>query len=130
MSEQAAFRDDDGSPDPTVREALASGRIQLEELAHARVLLVLLPDEAEMSMVFMVNAQGRRGLLAFTGLDSLRQWQSDARPMPVLAHEAAQVAIDEQAALVLDVLGPARTVIDGSALELLAGAKAGFVGNG
>ena len=32
----------------------------------------------------MLQAQdGRRAILAFTGLDSLRAWQLDARPVPV-----------------------------------------------
>jgi hypothetical protein len=129
MADPSAFRDDDGSADPQLRDALTSGRIELDALADARLLLVLLPDAQEMSLVFMVNADGRRGLLAFTGIDSLHLWQADARPMPVPAHEAAQIAIDEGAALVIDVLGPARTVIDGSALELLAGPTSRSVGD-
>jgi len=129
MADRSAYRDDDGSADPKIRDALATGRIELDELAQARVLLVLLPDAQDMSLVFMVNADGRRGLLAFTGIDSLQSWQTDARPTPVTGREAAQIAIDEDAALVIDVLGPARTVIDQSALKLLAGSQAGTVGD-
>lgn len=130
VADRAEFRDDDGSPDPTVRAALLAGRIELNELAKSRVLLALLPNAEDMSMVFMVNGDGRRGLLAFTGMDALTRWQADARPMPVRGSAAAQVALDEDAALVLDVLGPARTVLDGSALELLAGTKPGPIGDG
>ena len=46
--------------------------------------------EAEMSLVILQVRDGRRALLAFTGLDALQSWQSDARPVPVTIDIAAQ----------------------------------------
>ena len=130
LDQPSAFHDDDGSADPTLRAALAEGRIDLDALRDARLLLALLPDDREMSVVSMVNKSGRRGVLAFTGLDALHMWNSGARPMPVFASDAARQAVDDDAALVIDVLGPARCVIDGSALALLAGTETGGIGDG
>lgn len=124
MAARPTFADDDGSADPQIRAAFAEGRIDLPALQGTRLLVPLLPDaneSAEMAVVFMVNADGERGLLAFTGLDSMQAWQQDSRPMPVTGVQAAELACDEAAAaLVIDVLGPARTVIRGAALQALA----------
>lgn len=123
MTDRPTFADDDGSPDPLIRAALAEGRIDLPALQETRLLVPLMPaaeDPTEMAVVLMVNADGDRGLLAFTGLDSMQTWQQESRPVPVTGAEAAELARDEgAAALVIDVLGPARTVIRGAALAAL-----------
>ncbi|MEZ5095368.1 MAG: SseB family protein [Nocardioides sp.] len=71
------------------------------------------------------------GLLAFTGIEPLRRWDADARPLPVRAREAAEAALAERAeAVVLDVAGPTRVVIDGEDLAAIArGRTLGFVGD-
>ncbi len=124
MADRPTFAEDDGSADPAIREALSNGRIDLPSLQSTRLLVPLMPaadDSSEMAVVLMVNADGERGLLAFTGLDAMRTWQQESRPVPVTGQEAAGLACDEGAtALVIDVLGPARTVIRGSALLALA----------
>jgi SseB protein N-terminal domain len=64
---------------------------------------------------------GRRALLAFTGLDSLQGWQPGARPVPVTLDRAAQTARNEDlAALLIDIAGPHTLVIEGDVLDELA----------
>ena len=79
--------------------------------------------EAEMSLVILQVRDGRRALLAFTGLDALQGWQPDARPVPVTLDVAAQAATSEELTVVLiDVAGPHPLVIEGDVLgELAAG---------
>ena len=80
-------------------------------------------QEAEMSVVSLQAQDGRRALLAFTGLDALQSWQPDARPVPVTVDRAAQAAGSEDlTAVLIDVAGPHAFVIDGEVLgELAAG---------
>ena len=62
-----------------------------------------------------------KGLLAFTGLDSLHAWDPAARPVPVSGSMAASAALDDDAtALVIDVCGPVRHVVQGADLAGLA----------
>jgi hypothetical protein len=79
--------------------------------------------EAEMSVVTLQAQDGRRALLAFTGLDALQSWQSDARPVPVTVDRAAQTARNEDlTAVLIDVAGPHALLIEGEVLgELAAG---------
>lgn len=74
-----------------------------------------------MAVVSMVNAAGEKGLLAFTGLDALAAWDPQARPVPVPGMTAAQAALEDDAtAVVIDVCGPVRRVIQGADLAALA----------
>ena len=76
---------------------------------------------SDMATVFLTGRDGRRGLLAFTGLDQLRAWNADARPVPVEARLAARSAVQEAAvALVVDVAGPTTLVVEGDDLRALA----------
>jgi SseB protein N-terminal domain len=79
--------------------------------------------EAEMSVVTLRIPDGRHALLAFTGLDALRGWQPDARPVPVTLDRAAQTARGEGlTAVLIDVADPHALVIEGEVLgELAAG---------
>ena len=77
--------------------------------------------DSHMAVVSMVNERGEKGLLAFTGVDSLAEWNPQARPVPVLGRDTARAAIDDGAhAIVIDVAGPQRLVIEGRALAALA----------
>jgi hypothetical protein len=77
--------------------------------------------EAEMSVVTLQAQDGRRALLAFTGLDSLQGWQPGARPVPVTLDRAAQTARNEDlAALLIDIAGPHTLVLEGDVLDELA----------
>ena len=77
--------------------------------------------EAEMAVVLLEFAPGRRGLLAFTGLDALHAWQPSARPVPVTLDRLAQTARAEAAgAVLIDVAGPHPLSIEGKVLDGLA----------
>lgn len=70
------------------------------------------------------RGDGLVGLVAFTSVAALTAWRPDARPMPMPTREAAQAAVHEQAqALVIDVAGPTRVVVQG---EDLLGLAAGW----
>jgi len=120
-----AFAGDPGDADPAVVAAIDSyraGEIDraelIDRLRGTRVLVpvVAVLDEAvegdggirvekdsHMAAVSMVNADGRQGLLAFTGLEALHHWDPGARPVPVTFDAALDAARDDGAdALVLD----------------------------
>jgi hypothetical protein len=79
--------------------------------------------EAEMAVVTLRAQDGRHALLAFSSLDALQGWQSDARPVPVTVDRAAHTARTEGlTAVIVDVAGPHALVIEGEVLgELAAG---------
>ena len=136
------FPDDDGSPDPGLRAALERYAADfrpapvLARLAGARLLVpvVAILDEADvgdgglavdkssdMAAVLMTGRDGRQALLAFSGTDSLLAWEPSARPVPVSVRLAATAACQEgAAALVIDVAGPVRFVLQGDDLLRMA----------
>lgn len=132
------FAGDDGSPDPLTRAAIARADTQvgyvraLVALCTARLLLPIVasgddggdqPDperHAEMAAVTLTDGTGSY-LLAFTGYDSLRAWQQDARPVPCLLDElCATVEAAGAERLLIDVAGPVPFVIAGDALRQFA----------
>ncbi|HAN71611.1 MAG TPA: hypothetical protein DCQ36_08495 [Actinobacteria bacterium] len=133
-----AFANDTGSADSNVRVLLErASRGEISDVAMARALrrtrllatVVAVLDEVDeaggdkdshMAVVSMVNSAGQKGLLAFSGLDSLSGWNSQARPVPALGRDLARAAFDDEAtAIVLDVAGPHRVVVEGPALLAL-----------
>ncbi|WP_395658688.1 SseB family protein [Nocardioides sp.] len=137
------FADDDGSAPGGVVDALAGWAAgttsYVEALAALQRSRVLVPvvavlgevevDEAglarektsDMATVLLRGADGRLALLAFTGTGPLRAWNPDGRPVPVATALAARSAIqDGAAALVVDVAGPVRFVVEGDDLVRLA----------
>src|SRR4051794_8386871 len=142
----AGFAGDDGSADPELGAALASYAASpgdperhlavFSAVRRARLLVpvVAVLGEAEVdeaglarektsdkATVLLTGRDGRRALLAFTGLTSLAAWRADARPVPVRAADAARAALQEDAeALVLDVAGPTTYAVEGDLLEGLA----------
>jgi hypothetical protein len=128
----SAFAGDDGSVAPEVAGALAAyedgAGTYAETLAVVQKSRLLVPvvaiagDEAsEMATVLMTGRDGRTALLAFTGIESLRSWDPQARPVPVAAALAARSAGQEGAdAVVIDVAGPTRFVIEGDDLAAVA----------
>ena len=136
---EPAFAADAGTADPKVRllvAAVAAGEQPVlavaRELRDVRLLTAVVAvldamDEAggdkdsHMAVVSMVNERGERGLLGFTGVDSLAAWDPQARPVPAMGRDVARAAMDDGAtAIVIDVSGPQRLVIDGPALAALA----------
>lgn len=136
------FADDDGRADPALAAALdghatgAAARYDvLAALVPARLLVPVVAvldseqgggplreeKDSHMATVTLVNADGRRGLLAFTSAAALRAWRADARPVPASAPRVARAALDEGAdAVLLDVAGPVPYPVEGPALLALA----------
>lgn len=139
----SAFTDDDGSVAPGVAAALAAydaGDAPYAEtlavLQQARLLVPVVAvagdvelDEqglahdktSDMATVLLTGRDGRTALLAFTGTGPLRAWDPEARPVPVATTLAAASAAQDGAdALVIDVAGPTRFVIEGDDLTAVA----------
>ncbi len=144
----SAFPGDAGLADPATRRALASAVGGADPSAYLHAVAVLCTDrllvpvvatatrlgetvggltsdkEAEMSVVMLQAPDGRRALLAFTGLDALHAWQAEARPVAVTLDKAAQTARAEGvAALLVDFAGPHPLVVDGEVLASLAAGR-------
>lgn len=127
---------DDGTADDALRAALADPSSRAGQLARVlrsapllASVVAVLDDvdehggdkDSHMAVVSMVNDRGERGLLAFTGIDSLAAWNEQARPVPALGRDIARSAIaDGASAVILDVVGPHRAVFSGVDLEVLA----------
>lgn len=139
----SGFSGDDGAVPPGVAAALAAHdrgeatyAATLAVLQRARVLVPVVAvagevevDEqglardksSDMATVLLTGRDGRTALLAFTGTGPLRAWDPRARPVPVATALAARSATQEGAdALVIDVAGPVRFVIEGEDLTAVA----------
>jgi len=140
------FPDDTGEADPRLRAALATYAEDPQAPGAAYAVLAVLQDSrvlvpvvavlgevevgahglarektADMAAVLMQGRDGRQALLSFSGLDSLRAWNPEARPVPVSAVDAARSARhDGAAALLVDVAGPVLFVVEGDDLAALA----------
>ncbi|HMG30554.1 MAG TPA: SseB family protein [Jiangellaceae bacterium] len=132
-----------GAADPAVTAALAAydrgtGRSAdvVAALAAGRLLVpvVAVLDDAggsggirtdkasHMATVTTTGRDGRRGLLAFTGVESMQRWDPQARPVPVPTRVAAEAALAEGAdAVVVDLAGPVVFAIEAADLRALAG---------
>lgn len=129
------YTDDSGAADQHLRDVLASGDAQriVSQLADARLLVAVVArldsvdengadKDSHMALVSMVNQRGERGLLAFTGVDSLACWDPQARPVPASGAQVAQAALAEGAqAVVIDVAGPQQVVLTDEVLRQVAG---------
>ena len=139
------FPGDDGQASETTRQALAAAAVDPTPTRYLGAVAALCLDrllvpvvatatklgqtvgglssdkEAEMAVVLLELEPGRRGLLAFTGLDALQAWQPSARPVPVTLDHLAQTARAEEAvAVLIDVAGPHPLSIEGEVLDGLA----------
>ncbi len=137
------FAGDDGSAQPELARALAAWATDpttypeaLAVLQRSRLLVPVVAvlgeveyDEqglahdktSDMATVLLRGADGRMALLAFTGTEALNAWDPGARPVPVATELAARSALqDGAAALVVDLAGPVRFVVEGEDLRGLA----------
>jgi SseB protein N-terminal domain len=137
------FAGDDGSADPALTAVLASWSAGdaaradvITALQQARLLVPVVAvlgeveygadglahdKSSDMATVLLQGADGRLALLAFTGSATLTGWDAGARPVPVAAALAARSALQDGAeALVVDLAGPVRFVIEGDDLQGLA----------
>lgn len=133
------FPDDDGTCDPLVQRLLASvaaGEVPSVSAARAlrawRLLATVVAvldgvdesgadKDSHMAVVSVVNEAGAKAMLGFSGTDSLSRWNTEGRPVPALGRDLARAALDDGAsALVVDIAGPHRVVLEGPALVALA----------
>lgn len=77
-------------------------------------------DSTEMALPTLIGNDGRKAIIAFTGSETLRRWQQDARPVPVAARRVWAAALSEADAAVIDVAGPVQLVVEGARLTALA----------
>jgi hypothetical protein len=140
------FRDDNGAADPRVAQALAayvagegSEQAVLTALSAARLLVpvvAVLADgsppahgdaqgdkNSEMVLPTLIGRDGRPAVLAFTCLDALARWRSNARPVPAEADRVWRAAVADGCAVVIDVAGPVPLAVEGARLEALAGGR-------
>jgi hypothetical protein len=114
---------DDGSAPPALMEVLAAFRAAqvgeaavVEAIAQARFLVPLLAQlgdtglsptgllvdkSQELSIVTVTAPDGRTALPVFTSVDSMRLWNSEARPVPSTAERIALAAASESTDLVI-----------------------------
>lgn len=137
------FAGDDGAADPALAAALSAYAEDpsrhaetLAVLQQARLLVPVVAvagevevDEqglahdktSDMATVLMRGRDGRTALLAFTSTETLQRWDPDARPVPAEATRAASAAVQDGAsALLVDVAGPVRFVVETDDLAELA----------
>jgi hypothetical protein len=77
--------------------------------------------ETEMALPTLIGNDGRKAVIAFTGVETITRWRADARPVPVPAPRLwPAVAAEEADAVVVDVAGPVPLVIEGARLAALA----------
>ena len=133
------FRDDNGAADPHVAQALAdyvagegSEQAALVALSAARLLVpvvAVLSDgsasahgdkNSEMVLPTLIGLDGRPAVLAFTCVEALARWRSNARPVPAEADRVWRAAVADQCAVVIDVAGPVPLAVEGARLEALA----------
>jgi hypothetical protein len=139
-----AFPGDDGSAPPSVAAALAAydaapatgHPAALAELQDSRLLVPVVATlgdvehdadgrahdkSSDMAAVLVTGRDGRTALLAFTSTASMRDWDSDARPVSVPTRQAARAALQDGAdALVVDLAGPVLFAVEGQELRDLA----------
>lgn len=129
---------DRGDADPEVAAALASySRGELTEremLAMLRDSRVLVPivavaadgsseKQTDMALPKLVGRDGREAVMAFTSVDTMRRWDTQARPVPMPAERACQAALGENCVLVVDVGGPVPVALEGARLSAIAGGE-------
>lgn len=124
------FPGDDGTTPDALARALAAHRAGQDPhrrrlaaaLAGARVLVPIMAvaagtgttahgvtgdNGADMAMVSITAPDGTTVLPVFTSVAALAAWRGDARPVPVVAPQAAQAAVQEGCtALLLDAASP------------------------
>ncbi|MFM1966472.1 MAG: hypothetical protein RL134_2197 [Actinomycetota bacterium] len=128
------FAGDDGRADPRWEWAYADPALVeglLRDGVRLLVPIVSVLDDVDaetgadksshMASVSLVQADGRRGLLAFTGVETMSLWDPAARPVPVTAYDVAAAAVAEGAdGVLVDIAGPVRFAVDGELLADLA----------
>ncbi|MCS6711116.1 SseB family protein [Brachybacterium sp. EF45031] len=118
------FPEDDGSAPAELADALAAHAAGedperdrlVAALARSRVLVPIMAvgagetisahgltsdNGADMAMVTVRGADGSQALPVFSSVQALAAWRTDARPVPVVAPQAAQAAVQEGCTVLL-----------------------------
>jgi hypothetical protein len=130
---------DIGEADQKVTEALSnwqrgdgSERDALLALAGTRFLVPVVAiltktdeqtggeKESEMALPSLIGADGRAAIMAFTGVETMKRWRPDARPVVAPAARVWHAAVHEGQSVVIDVAGPTPFIIEGARLASLA----------
>ncbi|MCW2934800.1 MAG: hypothetical protein JWM19_5762 [Actinomycetia bacterium] len=133
---------DTGEADPKVTAALTnwqhgagSEHDALRALAGARFLVPVVAiltvqdqetkaeKESEMALPTLIGNDGRAAIIAFTGVETMKRWRPDARPVVTPAARVWHAAVAESQAVVIDVAGPSPFVVEGARLASLAQGK-------
>jgi len=128
------------SDEPTPRPESTPGRVADQSVAAGRYGE---PDEApfgakphagpglqaekaaEVMLITIKGSNGRTALPAFTSLDALSRWKTDARPVPASTNRVCAGALSEGADLVvIDPAGPTTVELSGAMLWALAESRA------
>lgn len=138
------FAGDDGSADPQLLVALnqnvhspslISQNIILSALKNARLLVPVVAQvdsknsdgtekDSHISQVTFKSADGRVGLPVFTSLQSLNDWDANARPIAQWAQAIALSCVESDLdAMLIDMASPHRYAVQGVALLQLANEK-------
>ncbi|HEX6454560.1 MAG TPA: SseB family protein [Trebonia sp.] len=129
---------DTGGADPAVTAALdawargmGSEHDALAALASSRLIVPVVAmlteqdesgaeKETEMALPTLVGKDSRKAVIAFTGTESVRRWNPEARPVPFPASRVWEYAAAEGDAVVIDVAGPVPLAVEGARLAALA----------
>ena len=137
------FAGDDGTADAALAAVMhawwtgqATGYDVVDVLVDCRLMVpvVAVVDEvaeteaglthdksSHMATVTLVQPDGRRGLLAFTSMESLAAWDPQARGIPAGSRRVAEAAKQESAdAVLIDVAGPVLYALTEPALTAVA----------
>jgi len=137
------FAGDDGTADAALATVLhawwtgaSTGYDVVDVLAEGRLMVpvVAVVDEvaetaagltqeksSHMATVTLIQPDGRRGLLAFTSMESLAAWDPQARGIPAGSRRVAEAAKQESAdAVLIDVAGPVLYALTEPALTAVA----------
>ena len=132
------FPDDDGSADPALVEALASGDVRrvVATLPSTRVLVPVVAvlgesgessltglatdKSADMALVLLTAPDGRQALPVFSSTAALQSWDARARPVPVHARRAALSAVDDGCQLLVVDPGGAGVLVPRPAVWAIA----------
>ena len=140
------WSNDDGSANPELIETICRakrGQALAEDVVNAirgtRVLIPLLANlgeseisadglkldkSAELSIVTVQTPDLQSGLPIFSSTDSMRAWNSDARPVPVdIAKAALAAAKENNTRLILDPANESEFVFRRAAIQALATQK-------
>jgi len=136
------FPDDDGMADPALIDllqrvasspteadvvalvvALQSARFLVPVVSQVDSMEAGVEKDSHMASVTFVASDGRVGLPVFTGTDAMNDWDPLSRPVPRAALDVfRQAHADGNDAVLIDMASDHRFAVQGTMLNLLAGA--------